>query len=243
MRDTFHGTTTVDFPRPLTTVDIVILTILDNQLQVLLVKRPVTPDEPFPDQWALPGGFVDVQLDRTLQDCALRKLHEKTGVRSPYLEQVGSWGSVERDPRGWSTTHVYVALLPHESLRLTAGGNTDQLCWMPVTQQGITVPLAFDHTILLQAALERVRGKTEYTSLPIHLLPDTFTLTELQQVYEVVLGRTLEKKAIRTRVLAAGILDETGDMKATSRRPAQLYRLKHPAGLFYFTRSFEAGRD
>lgn len=232
--------TPLDFPRPLVSVDVAILTICEQQLQVLLVKRPNTPGEPFPDCWALPGGFVDVMQDRTLQDCALRKLREKTGVASPYLEQVGSWGDSQRDPRGWSITHVYVALLPHASLQPVAGGNAGQVCWMPV---GADVTLAFDHATLLQAALERVRSKTEYTSLPLHLLPETFTLTELQQVYETVLGRELEKKAIRTRVLSAGILEDVDGMKATGRRPAQLYRLKQPDGLFYFARSFEGGRN
>lgn len=233
----------LDFPRPFTTVDVVILTLYQQQLQVLLVQRPDAPGEPFPGQWALPGGFVDVGQDQTLLDCALRKLREKTGVTSPYLEQVGSWGGKQRDPRGWSTTHVYVALLAHSSLQLLPGGNVEQLRWQPVTAQGVGLPLAFDHAELLQAALQRVRGKTEYTSLPAHLLPATFTLSELQQVYEIVLGRELEKKALRTRVLAADILEEVGEMKATGRRPAQLYRLKQPAGLFYFARSFEGGRD
>lgn len=232
--------TTLDFLRPLVSVDVVILTLREQQLQVLLVQRPNTPGEPFPDCWALPGGFVDIAQDQTLQDCALRKLREKTGVSSPYLEQVGSWGDNQRDPRGWSITHVYVALLPHAALQLAAGGNAEQVRWMPV---GADVTLAFDHASLLQAALERVRSKTEYTSLPLHLLPPTFTLSELQQVYEIVLGRALEKKAIRTRVLAADILQEAGAMKATGRRPAQLYRLQQPAGLFYFARSFEGGRD
>lgn len=167
------------------------MAIREQQLQVLLVKRPGSPGEPFPDCWALPGGFVDVTQDQTLQDCARRKLCEKTGVVSPYLEHVGSWGDSQRDPRGWPITHVYVAMLPHEALQLAAGGNAEQLFWMPV---GASVRLAFDHARLLQATLKRVRSKTEYTSLPLHLLPATFTLTKLQQVYEIVLGRELEKK-------------------------------------------------
>ncbi|MDD2775031.1 MAG: NUDIX domain-containing protein [Gallionella sp.] len=84
---------------------------LDARLQVLLVKRPDDVHEPFPNEWALPGGFVNIEKDLDLESCALRKLKQKTGVQSPYLEQVGSWGGIQRDPRGWSATHVYFALI------------------------------------------------------------------------------------------------------------------------------------
>ncbi|MGO4326525.1 NUDIX domain-containing protein [Cupriavidus sp. 2TAF22] len=228
-----------DFPRPLTTVDVVILTVRGGALQVLLVQRPDQAGEPYPGRWALPGGFVDIARDADLQGCALRKLAEKTGVASPYLEQVGSWGGATRDPRGWSATHVYVALLADASLAPHKGGNAADLRWAPVEGDGVAVPLAFDHAVLLGAALARVRGKTEYTSLPAHLLPAAFTLGELQQVYETVLGRALEKKAFRTRMLAADLLEDLGEQKETGRRPASLYKLREQAGLVYFTRSFE----
>ena len=226
--------TVLNFPRPLTTVDIVILTIMDDTLNVLLLKRPKTKEEPFPGKWALPGGFVDIDQDETLYDCALRKLTDKTGVACPYLEQVGSWGSATRDPRGWSATHVYVALLPNTPLK-----KTDQTSWIPVDTHEIISHLAFDHTLLLNAALDRIRSKTEYTSIPAYLLPETFTLSELQKVYEIVLGRKLEKKSFRTRMLAATLLEETGKYKKTSRRPALLYRLKKSDDLVYFSRNFE----
>src|SRR5512134_604114 len=92
----------LDFPRPLVSVDVVIFSVLDDSLKVVLVRRPEEEGEPFPGRWALPGGFVDVARDRMLLDCALRKLREKTGVAAPYLEQLGSWGGAARDPRGWS---------------------------------------------------------------------------------------------------------------------------------------------
>jgi ADP-ribose pyrophosphatase YjhB (NUDIX family) len=223
-------------------VDVVILTILDARLHVLLVRRPNGPTDPFPGHWALPGGFVDVQQDESLEACALRKLREKTGVRSPYLEQLGSWGSARRDPRGWSATHVYFALLAATDLRLERGGNAADVSWTPVEDDRVKVHLAFDHGQILRAALERVRGKTEYTSLPIHLLPREFTLTELQRVFEIVLGRPLEKKAFRTRVLAADLLETADELKETSRRPAQLYRAKRKGGLVYFPRALEQPR-
>jgi ADP-ribose pyrophosphatase YjhB (NUDIX family) len=237
---------TLDFPRPLTTVDVVILTIRDGTLQVLLVKRPDTAGEPFPGEWALPGGFVDVKVDETLEDCARRKLAEKTGVRSPYLEQVGSWGNATRDPRGWSATHLYLAMLPGDALRLETGGNAADVAWMaihgdhPGDRQ--RVRLAFDHDQLFKAALARLRGKSEYTSMPLNLLPKEFTLSELQRVFEIVLDRPLEKKAFRTRILSSGLLEATDEMKETSRRPAQIYRAKKRGELVFFPRALEAGR-
>jgi ADP-ribose pyrophosphatase YjhB (NUDIX family) len=227
-----------DFARPLTLVDVVILTIRDSRLHVLLVRRPNEPAEPFPGRWALPGGFVDIRQDDTLEGCALRKLREKTGVRSPYLEQLGSWGNARRDPRGWSATHAYFALLAADDLRLEKGGNAADVSWMPVADDRVEVSLAFDHAQILRAALARVRGKTEYTSLPVHLLPREFTLTELQRV----LGRPLEKKAFRTRVLAADLLEAVDELKETSRRPARLYRARRRDGLVFFPRALEPAR-
>ncbi len=224
----------LDFPRPLTTVDVVILTLRNDILHVLLLPRPQQADEPFPGLWALPGGFVNIDQDQTLYDCAIRKLYEKTGVSSHYLEQVGSWGGATRDPRGWSATHVYVALLPETPLP-----EYTDATWLPIHDNSVATELAFDHKLLLSAALERVRGKTEYTSMPAYLLPQYFTLGELQRVYEAVLGRNLEKKAFRTRMLAADLLESTEGKKETGRRPAQLYQLKQRTELVYFARSFE----
>src|SRR5688500_7400833 len=98
--------------RPLVSVDVAIFTLSDESLQVLLVQRERSTGEPQPGAWALPGGFVDIARDADLEACALRKLEEKTGVTAPYLEQLGSWGGARRDPRGWSTTHAYFALIP-----------------------------------------------------------------------------------------------------------------------------------
>lgn len=229
-------------PSPLCTVDVIILTLLDDQLQVLLVQREDQPGEPFPGRWALPGGIVDTQRDASLEACARRKLKEKTGVDSPYLEQLGSWGDAQRDPRGWSTTHVYLALLPAASLNLSRGGNAADVAWFPVgseEKRETLTGLAFDHDRILAAGLARVRGKAEYTSLPVYLLPPTFTLSELQQVFQMVLGRPLEKKAFRTRILASGLVEELDTMKETSRRPARLYRRTAGALLHYFPRAFE----
>ncbi|MDH5360251.1 MAG: NUDIX hydrolase [Gammaproteobacteria bacterium] len=234
---------TLDFSRPLTTVDIVIFTVKDDRLHVLLVQRPNDARESFPGQWALPGGFVDTDRDNTLKACALRKLQEKTGINAPYLEQLGSWGGATRDPRGWSATHVYYALLPHEQVRLQRGANTREIGWFPITEQGVDKELAFDHREILGAAIERLRSKAEYTSLPAYLLPEEFTLSELQHAYEVVLDRPVKKSPFRTRILSVDLVEESGNMRTGVSRPAVLYRLKSSGTLTIFPRTFSPRSD
>jgi ADP-ribose pyrophosphatase YjhB (NUDIX family) len=227
----------LDFPRPLATVDVAIFSVAAEALQVLLARRPAAPGEPFPGAWALPGGFVDIEKDPDLEACAARKLKEKTGVSSSYLEQLGSWGGAKRDPRGWSATHAYFALIPH------APPEAADARWFPVRGEGrvSTVParLAFDHAEILAAAVARLRGKVEYTSLPAFLLPKEFTLSELQRAYEIVLDRPLEKSAFRTRVLAADLVEPAGKKKEGPNRPAQMYRLSNPRKPVFFARTFE----
>lgn len=223
--------------RPLTTVDVVIFTVLESSLHVLLVARPDAPDEPYPGLRALPGGFVDVERDTDLESCALRKLQQKTGVKTPYLEQVGSWGSKSRDPRGWSATHVYFSLIP-PPVNLESDA-----AWFPVDGQRVKTKLAFDHNMLLEAAVQRLRSKVEYTSLPAFLLPNEFTLSELQQVYEVILERALEKSAFRTRVFAAGLVEPVNKIRTGNNRPAQLYRLAHPRKAVFFPRTFSPRKN
>ncbi len=235
--------TALEFPRPLVTVDIALLTLSGNGLQVLLVQRPRAPAEPYPGRWALPGGFIDVQKDHDLQACAMRKLREKTAVSSPYLEQVGSWGGAERDPRGWSATHVYFALVPRETSEPGKGGNAADARWFDVTLGGL-VPgagaLAFDHDELLCAALQRLRSKVEYTSLPAFLLAEPFTLPQLQGAYEAVLGRRLDRSAFRRRALAVpGFLREAGIIQTGAPRAPQGYVLEHRGGPVVFARPFE----
>lgn len=223
--------------RPLTTVDVVIFTVLEESLHVLLVTRPDTPDEPFKKMWALPGGFIDVGQDTDLQSCALRKLQQKTGVQSPYLEQVGSWGGLKRDPRGWSATHVYFAMIPAPQ-KPPHGAQNTETAWFPIAGHGVKMKLAFDHTKLLEAAIQRLRNKVEYTSLPAYLLPEEFTLSDLQHMYEIVLERHIEKSAFRTRVFAADLVEPVDKVRAGPNRPAQLYRLAHPKEIVYFPRTF-----
>jgi 8-oxo-dGTP diphosphatase len=232
---------------PYTTVDVVIFTVLEGALKVLLVQRPgrnegVKTDEPFPGQWALPGGFVDIAQDENLLACARRKLKEKTGVSSSYLEQLGSWGSATRDPRGWSATHAYFALIAANKLALAKGANAADVAWFEVDALLARPRLAFDHGEILRAAVERLRSKVEYTSLPAFLLAEPFTLPQLQRIYECVLGRALDKSGFRTRMMAAGFLDEAGFVEGESNRPAMGYRLRDRRVPVVFPRTF-GGRE
>jgi 8-oxo-dGTP diphosphatase len=230
------------FERPLTSVDVVIFAIRDDGLHVLLVQRGAEEWEPFPGMWALPGGFVDIHADKTLLDCAARKLREKTSVASPYLEQLGTWGSAARDPRGWSTTCAYFALIPAKSVVLERGANAADVRWFPVIAGRVKTRLAFDHEEVLEAAILRLRNKVEYTSLPVYLMPPEFTLPELQRVYEAVLDRPLEKSAFRTRMLSADVVEPIAKTRKGANRPAQLYRLKRAKSPTYFARTFNPPR-
>ena len=228
-----------DFPRPYTTVDVLIFTVLGDALKVLLVQRPSSTDDPSPGLWALPGGFVDVDLDVDLEACARRKLVDKTGVASPYLEQLGSWGSATRDPRGWSATHAYFALMPADGVVLAKGANAADVAWFTVDDALLARrKLAFDHAQILRAGVERLRSKVEYTSLPAFLLPEPFTLPQLQRTYEIVLGRPVDKSGFRTRMMAADFLAEVGVVQSDSNRPPMGYRLKDRDVPVFFPRTF-----
>ncbi len=221
-----------DFDVPLTSVDLAIFTIREQALHVLLVRRG---EHPAKGRWALPGGFIDVRRDQDLAATALRKLREKTGVTAPYLEQLQGFGSSSRDPRGWSVTFAYFALISSDHIDLQHGSGADAASWHPVSGLQVEEELAFDHAEILASALQRLRNKVEYTSLAAHLLAKEFTLSDLQRVHEIVLGRAIDKSAFRKRIKEGDFLEElTGKQRHGSNRPAQLYRIRsgHPTVFF-----------
>ncbi len=222
-----------DYDVPLTSVDMSIFSIIDHQLNVLLVKRS---EHPSLGEWSLPGGFVDLKNDHSLDDTAHRNLLAKTGISSPYLEQIESIGNTTRDPRGWSTTVLYFALIDIEKVRLNESSEETQ--WSPVNQARQN-NLAFDHNELLYKAVERLKSKTCYTALPIALLPEEFTLTELQQIFETILDKTLQTKSFRRRVLSARVVEPTGGNKQSGKRTALLYKSTGLTKEFYFPRPLQ----
>ena len=197
------------------TVDIVIFTIQQGVLKVLLVKRLI---DPFIGQFAIPGGFV--LEDEDLDEAAVRELREETGVSDVYLEQLYSFGKPDRDPRGRVVTVAYFALISADR-KLKAGSDAAEAAWYAMDD---LPPLAFDHATILNYALERLRNKLEYTTVGFQLLPEKFTLTELQQVYEAILGKKLEKRNFRRKMSVLKILKPLREYRTGGQRPAQLYR-------------------
>jgi 8-oxo-dGTP diphosphatase len=195
------------------TVDVVIFRIRDR-LEILLIERGVPP---FQGHWALPGGFI--LENESLEDAARRELKEETGVADVYLEQLYTFGDPGRDPRGRVVTAAYYALIAGDR-ELTAGTDAQAARWYPVAEHPA---LAFDHERILTYALERLRNKIEYTTVGFELLPQKFTLTELQRVYEAILGRALDKRNFRRKVELLGILTPLKEKRAGVTRPAQLY--------------------
>lgn len=210
------------YERPSVTVDVVILTVRERRLEVLLVRRRHWPYE---GMWAIPGGFVEP--DESLEDSARRELHEETGVDDVYLEQLYTFGDPGRDPRTRVITVVYYALMRADQLHLHAGSDAADARWFPAYEHP---SLAFDHDKILDYTRQRLRSKLEYTTIGFQLLAPSFTLSELQEVYEAILNRPLDKRNFRKKVLSTGILKQIPETrKAGQHRPAALYRFNPKA--------------
>ena len=223
------------YQSPLVTVDVVILTLRDGKLQLLLMKRA---SKPFRGVWALPGGYIHPEEDADLEAAARRILLAKAGIETPYMEQLQAFGNAQRDPRGWTATFAYFALIASDSLSLRRGSNAEEVAWWDVNEHGVEPTLAFDHAHIAASAVKRLRSKVEYTSLPVHLLPKKFTLPDLQRVYEQILGRRMDKSAFRKRMAEADFLEPVpGEVRAASNRPAQIYRIKRGLTTIFFDRT------
>ncbi len=208
---------TYQFARPALTVDIVVFGLDEDDLQVMLIQRDLPP---FEGEWALPGGFVHVE--ETLEEAARRELVEETGLKDIYLEQLYTFGAVERDPRERVVTVAYYALVNLEGHDVQASTDARNAAWFPVSD---LPKLAFDHQQILDAAHARLRGKVRYQPIGFELLPDRFTLRQLQRLYEVILDRELDKRNFRKKVLAMEIVKETNEIeKDVAHRAAKLYR-------------------
>jgi 8-oxo-dGTP diphosphatase len=201
-------------------VDNVVFTVLDGTLQVLLVKRLVPP---FEGLWALPGGFI--RENEPLEAATHRELRESTGTGEFYLEQLYTFGDPGRDTRGRVVSVAYVALLAADRCPLQPRRLEAEARWWPVYE---LPAMAFDHARMIEVGLERVRTKLEYTTIGFQLMGETFTLGELQSVYEVVLDRPLDKRNFRRKLKLLDMVEATGDKKMEGRgRPAALYRFRH----------------
>ncbi|MBK9705621.1 MAG: NUDIX hydrolase [Acidobacteria bacterium] len=207
------------YPRPSVTVDLVIFTIVDDDLKVLLIRRG---NEPYQGLWALPGGFVGI--GESLEEAAARELQEEVGVRNVYLEQLYTFGEPERDPRGRVISVSYFALVDAERQTIAAASDAADARWHSVFKPP---RLAFDHRKILDYAVWRLRNKIEWTTVGYELLAKKFTLSELQRVYEIILQRPEEKRNFRKKILLQGQIRELNETRSDgAHRPAKLYSFK-----------------
>lgn len=210
-------------PPIICTVDVVLMTLKNGMLHVALLKRDHAP---FEGVLALPGGYVRADEDADTRDAAERMLREKTGITSPYLEQLATFSGRARDPRGWSLSVTYYALVPNEVI---AAANHPEVALVATDRiRG----LPFDHQRIIETAVQRVRDKSGYSSLPVHLCGELFTLPQLQSVYEAILGEPINKVSFRRKIAELDILEHVEGLLESGKahRPAQVYRLKSRYG-------------
>lgn len=205
-----------EYPRPAVTTDCIIFGFDEGELKVLLIKRGI---EPFIGKWAFPGGFL--QMDENSDQCALRELYEETGVKNVFIEQLYTFSDVDRDPRGRVITISYYALIKLSDYRLKAGDDASNAEWFPISK---VPPLAFDHDRILRVAIARLRGKIRYQPIGFELLPEKFTMPELQSLYETVLEMQLDRRNFRKKILETGLLiDHNETVKGLPHKGAKYF--------------------
>ncbi len=200
------------------TTDIAIFTIRDDRLEILLIQRG---NPPFQGSWALPGGLVDE--DEDLDVCARRELEEETGVTDVSLEQLHTFGAPRRDPRGRYVTVAYYTLVRPDRLKPKAASDAANVRWFAVDE---LPTLAFDHAEIIAMARRRLRARLDESADAFGFRPETFTLEELRVVDEIVCNERLDPRSFRRRVLALGLVEETGETRTGTGRPARLYRAR-----------------
>ena len=208
------------YRKPSVTVDIIIFSVFHGALRVLLIKRK---HPPFRDYWAIPGGFVNIESAETLEEAARRELHEETNLRGIFIEQLKTYGDPKRDPRMRVITVAYYALVPYDKAKdmVRAGDDAAEAEWHAMDK----LPrLAFDHAKILNDAKERIRSKASYSSIVFNIMPKKFTWTELQSVYEIVLGRPFLAPNFRRKIKARYFIREsdTLDQNQDIGRPGRI---------------------
>ena len=201
------------------TADAVVFTILNKELKILLIKRK---KEPFKGKFALPGGFVE--LNENLEQAAKRELEEETGVKNIFLKNLHAFGNVKRDPRGRVITIPFLALIDGEKIKLHATSDAELAKWYSV----YSLPeLGFDHNKIIKDALKHLRFEIQNTNIAFQIMPDKFTLSELQNAYEIILDKKLDKRNFRKKLAELDLLKPLSETKmAGAHRPAKLYSFK-----------------
>lgn len=213
---------TYDYPHPAVTVDGVVFGFDAAELKVLLIQRDRAP---YRLRWALPGGFVN--LDEDLEAAARREVAEETGLKDIYLEQLYTFGQPGRDPRERVISVAYYALVALADHAVRAASDARRVGWFPAA--GLP-PLAFDHDEIVAVARQRLKGKIRYEPIGFELLPEKFPLSELQRLYETILGQPLDKRNFRKKILGMGLLADTEEIQQdVAHRAARLYRFDETA--------------
>jgi 8-oxo-dGTP diphosphatase len=208
---------TYEYPRAALTVDCVVFGFDEEELKILLIQRGLPP---FKGKWALPGGFV--RVDETVDHAAIRELQEETGLHDVFLEQLYTFGAVKRDPRERVVSVAYYALVKLSEHPAAGATDASDAGWFPVSRPPA---LAFDHAEILALALARLRAKVRYEPIGFELLPEKFTLSQIQHLYEAVLETELDKRNFRKKILSMGVLVPLKEQsRGGAHRPAQLYR-------------------
>ncbi len=209
---------TYEYPHPAVTVDCIIFgyDTEEKELKILLIERA---GEPFRGEWALPGGFV--QIDESLEEAARRELKEETGLDTLFMEQLYTFGTVNRDPRERVISVAYYALVTLADKKLKATTDVRRAEWYALSERP---KLAFDHEEIFSTALQRLRGKIRYYPIGFELLPPKFKLSQLQKLYEVILNRDLDKRNFRKKILRMDLLKDLKELEqGVAHRAARLY--------------------
>jgi 8-oxo-dGTP diphosphatase len=206
---------------PVLTTNIVVFTLRDEQLKLLLVRRR---NAPYQGYWSLPGGVVGE--DEDIEANATRKLEEGTGVSGVYLEQLYTFGAPARDPRERVISVAYYALVASKRLRLRTDEHSEGVAWFALDE---LPELAFDHAQMADTAHQRLAAKLDYSTIAFQFMPERFTLSDLQKVFQIILNCELDKRNFRKRMLAMDQIQKTSEVRRNgSHRPARLYRVNNP---------------
>ncbi|MFC0184422.1 8-oxo-dGTP diphosphatase [Pseudarcicella hirudinis] len=207
---------TYSYPHPAVTVDCIIFGFDGQTLRVLLIQRAI---EPFAQSWALPGAFL--LENESLEECASRVLQKECNISGVYLEQLFTFGEPARDPRERVLSIAYLGLIKTSDFELIAGNNELRVAWKDLSE---TTNLAFDHNQILQTALTRIRGKIKYQPIGFELLDSKFTIPQLQQLYEAILGKNLDRRNFRKKLLSTKLLRQLSEKQQN---------VAHKAAYFY----------
>ncbi|WP_028022911.1 NUDIX hydrolase [Enterovibrio calviensis] len=222
-----------EYKNPLFTVDSVLFTVTEGALKVLMVRRAQAPCE---GCWGLPGGFVDIENDMTTDVTARRKLKEKTSVEPRYLEQLRVFSGSDRDPRGFSVTLVYFALVTEQDVSSHIA-SVDDVQWVDVKVLP-SLDIAFDHKTIIEHAQKRLQQKALYSMIPVYCLPSQFTIGQLKSVIETILEKPIQRKSLIRRIEASDMFEGAEQKVKSGGRLAQLYSVKEGVDLVNFERNF-----